>query len=134
VVFETVALVLALYIAGYVVASALAPTGPQPWLQLPGLIATGAVVALMFAALGAGVLWATTFGAAFARFFAVPVAVLMACVVWIGLMLKCFRDVAEGERAGRLIMAGIGVAATGLLIWGGYSALERWRVVASQVS
>ncbi len=131
---ETIALILALYIAGYVLASAFAPTGPQPWLQLPGLIATGATMLLMLTALGAGVLWATTFGAVFARFLAVPVAVMIACVFWVGVMLKCFRDVAEGERRGRLIMAAIGLAATGLLLWGSYSALDRWRAVVSQAS
>lgn len=131
---ETVPLVLALYIAAYMLVSATVPAGPQPWLQLPGLIATGAAVLLMLAGLLAGVLWAMTFGAVFARYLAVPVAVILACIVWIGLILKCFRDVAEGSRRGRLIMAVVGVAATGILIYGSYSAVERWRFVVAQAS
>ncbi|MFY7960191.1 MAG: hypothetical protein ACOVVK_08960 [Elsteraceae bacterium] len=131
---ETVPLVLALYIAVYMLVSASVPAGPQPWLQLPGLIATGAAVLLMIAALLAGVLWATTFGAVFARYLAVPMAVILACIVWIGLILKCFRDVAEGSRRGRLIMAVVGVAATGILVYGSHSAVERWRFVVAQAS
>jgi hypothetical protein len=131
---ETIPLILALYVAGYVLVSALAPTGPQPWLQLPGLVATGAVMVLMLAALGAGILWATTFGAVFARYLAVPVAVIIACIIWVGVMLKCFRDVADGGRSGRLIMAAVGVAATALLIAASYAALDRWRVVGAQLS
>lgn len=131
---ETVPLALALYIAVYMLVSASVPAGPQPWLQLPGLIATGAAALLMIAALLAGVLWATTFGAVFARYLAVPMAVILACVIWIGLILKCFRDVAEGTRRGRLIMAVIGVAATGILVYGSHSAVERWRFVTAQAS
>ena len=131
---ETLPMVLALYVAAYMVVSASVPAGPQPWLQLPGLIATGAAVLLAIAGLCAGVLWATTFGAVFARYLAVPVAVIIACIIWIGLILKCFRDVAEGPRRGRLIMAALGVAATALLVYGSHSAVERWRFVAAQAA
>ncbi len=131
---ETVPLVLALYIVLYMLVSASVPAGPQPWLQLPGLIATGAAALLMVVALSTGVLWAMTFGAVFARYLAVPVAVIIACVAWIGLILKCFRDVAEGSRRGRLIMAVVGVAATATLVYCSQSAVERWRFVAAQAS
>jgi len=131
---ETVPMFLAVYVAAYMVVSASVPSGPQPWLQLPGLIATGAAALLAIAALCAGVLWATTFGAAFARYLAVPVAVIIACLIWIGLILRCFRDVAEGARRGRLLTAALGVGATALLLYGCHSAVERWRFVAAQAA